>query len=109
MTLLGRLRERLLALTTDALWDTSGGGRPLVPLRMGRSRVRHSTMNEFIGWLAILLPVVLVSVLLIYLLSRMRKMRVRTQRWDHATLLDRRRRISKNECKWLSCTFSSES
>jgi hypothetical protein len=32
-------------------------------------------MNEIIGWLSILLPVVLVSVLLIYLLSRMRKMK----------------------------------
>jgi len=32
-------------------------------------------MNEIIGWLALLLPVVLVSVLLIYLLSRMRKMK----------------------------------
>jgi hypothetical protein len=31
-------------------------------------------MNEIIGWLSILLPLVLVSVLLIYLLSRMRKM-----------------------------------
>jgi len=32
-------------------------------------------MNEFIGWLAILLTVVLVSVLLTYLLSHMRKMK----------------------------------
>ena len=32
-------------------------------------------MNEIIGWLSLLLPVVLVSVLLIYLLSRMRKMK----------------------------------
>jgi len=32
-------------------------------------------MNEIIGWLSILLPLVLVSVLLIYLLSRMRKMK----------------------------------
>ncbi len=32
-------------------------------------------MNEIIGWLSILLPVVLVSVLLIFLLSSMRKMK----------------------------------
>jgi hypothetical protein len=32
-------------------------------------------MNEIIGWLSLLLPGVLVSVLLIYLLSRMRKMK----------------------------------
>jgi hypothetical protein len=32
-------------------------------------------MNEIIGWLSLLLPIVLVSVLLIYLLSRMRKMK----------------------------------
>jgi hypothetical protein len=38
-------------------------------------RERGNAMNEIIGWLSILLPVVLVSVLLIYLLSRMRKMK----------------------------------
>jgi hypothetical protein len=32
-------------------------------------------MNEIIGWLSLLFPVVLVSLLLIYLLSRIRKMK----------------------------------